>query len=222
MSAKVLTGETSDCCQPKMTWLAWLAVILAVGPFIIKRIILLGYQENYAIWLTLDYVGRCVSLLGVMLGFKSGLIEPLKARTGWFVSCVVLAGLVSTEWAEQTFIYPILRGNLDYLRMFSIPQITDANVRWADLIFGCLLVAVSEELVFRRLMFSVLGSKKFVPVIFLSALIFALVHFTSGVANSINVFIHGVLLGGAFWITRRVSVCIVSHYVIDLKIFSGL
>ena len=24
-----------------------------------------------------------------------------------------------------------------------------------------------------------------------------------------------------FWITRRVSVCIVSHYLIDLKIFSG-
>jgi membrane protease YdiL (CAAX protease family) len=75
--------------------------------------------------------------------------------------------------------------------------------------------------VFRRLMFSMFGSKKFVSVTFLSALIFALIHLTSGIADTINAFIHGILLGSAFWITRRVSVCIVSHYLIDLKIFGG-
>jgi membrane protease YdiL (CAAX protease family) len=216
-----VTGQSGDRYLSKMTRIAWLAVILAVGPFIIKRIILLGYPDDYVVWLTLDYVGRCISLLGVMVGFKSGLIEPLNARAGWFFSCCVLAGLVSAEWAEQSLIYPILRSNLDYLRMYSIPLIANANVRWADLIFGCLFVAVSEELVFRRLMFSVLGSKSFVSVIVLSALIFALVHFTSGVANTISVFIDGVLLGSAFWITRRLSICIIAHYIIDLRVFSG-
>jgi membrane protease YdiL (CAAX protease family) len=48
-----------------------------------------------------------------------------------------------------------------------------------------------------------------------------LIHLTSGIADTINAFIHGILLGSAFWITRRVSVCIVSHYLIDLKIFGG-
>jgi membrane protease YdiL (CAAX protease family) len=204
-----------------MTWFAWLAVILAVGPFVIKRIILLGDHEDYVVWLTIDYVARCVSLLGVMLGFRSGLIERTKFRAGWFVSGVVLAGLLSAQLAEQTLIYPILQDNLNYLRLSSMPQITDVNVRAADLVFGLLLVAVSEELVFRRLMFSMFGSKKFVSVTFLSALIFALIHLTSGIADTINAFIHGILLGSAFWITRRVSVCIVSHYLIDLKIFGG-
>jgi membrane protease YdiL (CAAX protease family) len=221
MSVKVLTGETSDCCKPKMTWVAWLAVILAVGPFVIKRIILLGDYEDYVVWLTIDYVARCVSLLGVALAFRSGLIEPLEFRAGWFVSAVVLAGLLSTELAEQTFIYPILRDNLNYLRLSSMPQIANANVRAADLVFGLLLVAVSEELVFRRMMFSILGPKGFVSVIFWSALIFALIHLTSGMADAINAFISGVLLGSAFWITRRVSLCVVSHYLINLKIFGS-
>ena len=172
-------------------------------------------------WLTIDYVARCVSLLGVVLGFRSGLIERLTFRAGWFVSGVVFASLLSTELAEQTFIYPILRDNLNYLRLSSMPLITDANVRWADLIFGLLLVAVSEELVFRRLLFSLFGSKKFISVTLLSALIFALVHLTSGIADFISAFTHGILLGSAFWLTRRVSICIVSHYLLDLKIFSG-
>jgi uncharacterized protein len=217
----VLTGVTSDDCQPRMTWLAWLAVILAVGPFVIKRIVLLGHHEDYVVWLTVDYVARCVSLLGVVLGFRSGLIGRQQYQAGWFVSGVVLAGLLSSELAEQTFIYPILRDKLSYLRLSSMPQITDANVRAADLVFGLLLVAVSEELVFRRLIFSMFGSRKFVSVTVLSALMFALIHLTSGIADTVNAFIHGVLLGTTFWITRRVSVCIVSHYLIDLKVFSG-
>jgi uncharacterized protein len=217
--AKVLTDQPGD--RRKVRWLAWLAVILAVSPFVIKRIILLGHQQDYVVWLTIDYVARCISLLGVMLAFQSGVIEPLKCRAGWFVSVVVLAGLLSAELAQQTFIFPILRDNLNYLRLSSMPRITDVNVRAADLVFGLLLVAVSEELVFRRLMFSMLGSKKFLSVTLLSALIFALVHLTSGIADAVNAFVDGVLVGSAFWITRRVSVCIVSHYVMDFIIFSG-
>lgn len=216
----MLRDETSDRCRPKLTWLAWLAVSLAIGPFVIKRIILLN-SEDYVVWLTVDYVARFVSLFGVVLGFRSGLIERPQYQAGWFVSGVVLAALLFTEWAEQIFIYPILWDRLNYLRLSSNPQITDVNVIAADLVFGLLLVAVSEEFVFRRLMFSLLGSKKFMSVTVLSALTFALIHLTSGIADTINAFIHGVLLGIAFWITRRVSVCIIAHYVIDLKVFGG-
>lgn len=217
----MLTTESSDGCRPKMTWLARFAIILAIGPFIIKRIILLNDQEDYVVWLAIDYAARCVSLLGVMLGFQAGLIERLKSRAGWFVSGVVLAGLLSAELVQQTFIYPILRDNLDYLRLSSMPMITNVYVRWVDLVLGLLLVAVSEELVFRRLIFSMFGSRRYLSATLFGAGIFALIHLTSGLADTVNAFIHGILLGSAFWITRRVSVCIVSHYVLDLKIFSG-
>lgn len=213
----MLAGDPREGCQPKMTWVAWLAVILAVAPFVIKRIILFGDYENYVVWLTVDYVARFVSLLGVALGFRSGLIQPLEFRSGWFVSCVVLAGLLSAELAEHIFIYPILLDNLNYLRLSSMPQITNANVRAADLVFGLLLVSASEELVFRRLMFSVIGTRNVASATVLSALIFALIHLTSGIADATNAFVHGVLLG----FTRRVSVCIISHYLVDLKIFGG-
>ena len=59
--------------HPLSLWGLWLAVILAIGPFIVRRIILLG-DDNYVHWLEIDYPARCISLIGVILGFRSGLL----------------------------------------------------------------------------------------------------------------------------------------------------
>jgi len=101
--------------------------------------------------------------------------------------------------------------------------IPDAHVRVADLLLGLFLVALSEELVFRRFLFAIIErwSQKGLVVILISSTIFALVHFTSGVADTLNAFVHGVLLGSAFWKARRISVCIAAHYLIDLWIFAA-
>ena len=54
-----------------------------------------------------------------------------------------------------------------------------------------------------------------------SAAIFALIHLTSGLDDTLNAFLSGLLLGVAYWQTRRLSVCIVSHYLADFYVFSG-
>jgi membrane protease YdiL (CAAX protease family) len=201
--------------------MVWLVVALAIGPFVIKRIILLG-EHDYAFWLTVDYVARCVSLVGVALGFRSGLIERPQLRTGWLVSGVALTALLFAGFVEQTIVYPILQTHLNYFNLSFFPKITNENIRAVDLVFGLLLVAFSEELVFRRLLFSLLPSKSPLLVTILSAVIFAMIHLTSGLADTVNAFVYGILLGGAFWITRRISICIVAHYVVDFIIFVGL
>ena len=55
--------------HPLSLWGLWLAVILAIGPFIVRRIILLG-DDNYAHWLAIDYSARCISLIGVIVGLS--------------------------------------------------------------------------------------------------------------------------------------------------------
>jgi membrane protease YdiL (CAAX protease family) len=149
------------------------------------------------------------------------LIKPIGLRSGWLASGIVLLAVLFAALAEQTIVYPVLRANLDYFRLSSVPQITNVVVRAVDLSFGLLLVALSEELVFRRMLFSLFQSKRALYVIALSALVFALIHLTSGVSNAINALVLGILLGIAFWITRRVSICVIVHYIIDLKVFGG-
>jgi membrane protease YdiL (CAAX protease family) len=59
-------------------------------------------------------------------------------------------------------------------------------------------------------------------VIIISAAIFACIHFTSGVLDTmLNAFVHGVFFGIAYRTTRRLSICVVSHYLIDLLIFGN-
>ncbi len=209
--------------QPEamVTWLASLAVALAIGPFVAKRFILLG-EHGYGTWLTIDYMARCVSLVGIVLGFRSGLLVRSTPRAGVVVCLFVLLVLVTAELAEQAVVYPILRHYLRILELYSTPLIPDAHVRAADLLLGLVLVAVSEELVFRRFLFALLERwcKKGLTIILMSSTIFALIHFTSGIADTLNAFVHGMLLGSAFWKTRRVSVCIASHYLVDLWIFA--
>ena len=202
-------------------WIASLAVALALGPFIAKRFILSG-EHGYVTWLVVDYTARCISLVGVVLGFRSGLLVRSSPRVGVVTSLVVLLILVAAELAQQLAVYPVLHDYFRILELSSTPVIPDARVRVADLLFGLFLVALSEELVFRRFLFAIIEqwSQKGLVVILISSTIFALIHFTSGVADTLNAFVHGVLLGGAFWKTRRVSVCIASHYLVDLWIFA--
>src|SRR5260370_8907625 len=202
-------------------WIASLAMALAMGPFIAKRFILLG-EHGYTFWLAVDYLARCISLVGVVLGFHSGFLVRSNPRVGVAASLVVLLVLVAAELAEQLAFYPVLHDYFRILDLSSIPVIPDALIRAADPLLGLLVVALSEELVFRRFLFAVIErwSQKGFTVILISSTIFAFIHLTSGVADTLNAFVHGVLLGAAFWKTRRVSVCIASHYLVDLWTFA--
>lgn len=203
-------------------WSLWLAVILAVGPFIVRRIILLG-DDNYLHWMAIDYLARCVSLIGVILGFYSGLLQSPHPRTGWLSSLLVLSLLFAAEYAEQTFGYPIIEHYFRFAETSAWPPISNPTVRVADVSLGLLFAVFVEEAVFRKFLFAVIERwlPQRLPVIIISSTVFALVHFTSGVVDTMmNAFVNGIFLGIAYWTTRRLSICVVSHYLIDFLIFS--
>ena len=209
--------------HPLSLWGLWLAVILAVGPFIVRRIILLG-DDNYVHWLAIDYLARCISLIGVALGFRSGLLLPVHPRADWSRSTRIFLLLFVAEFAEQAFGCPVLEQYFRFMETSSWPPIPDAALRVADLSLGLLFAVFVEELVFRKFLFAVIERwlPQQLPVIIISATVFALIHFTSGVVNTmVNAFVHGIFLGIAYWTTRRLSICVASHYLIDLLIFGS-
>ena len=207
--------------QPLSLWGLWLPVMLAVGPFIVRRIILLG-DDDYVHWLAIDYLARCISLIGVILGFRSGFLHPVHPRANWPTSLWVFLLLFAAEFAEQVFGAPVLEQHFRFMETLSWPPIPDPTVRVADFSLGLLFAVFVEELVFRKLAFAVI--ERWLPqrlhVIILSATIFSLIHFTSGVVDTmVNAFVHGIFFGIAYWTTRRLSICVASHYLIDLLIF---
>jgi membrane protease YdiL (CAAX protease family) len=132
--------------------------------------------------------------------------------------------LFVAENAEQMFGDPLLRHYLRFMQLSPWPPVHDPTLQILDLSAGLLLVALSEGLVFRRFLFAVIERRvtEKVPVIILSSAAFALVQFTSGVVDTmVNAFVHAIFLGTAFRATRRVAICVVSHYLIDLYVGIG-
>ncbi len=89
---------------------------------------------------------------------------------------------------------------------------------------GLLFAVFVEEVVFRKFLFAVIERwlPQQLPVIVISASTFALIHFTSGIVDTmVNAFVHGILFAVAYWTSRRLSICVVSHYLVDLLIFGS-
>jgi len=216
-----LCSTVTHPSDPASSRRLWLAVILAVGPFIIRRIILLG-DHDYLHWMEIDYLARCISLIGVIIAFRSGLPRPLPPRTDWLSSARVFLLLFAAMYAEQIFGYPALKQYFRFLETSSWPPILEPALRFADLSLGLLFAVFVEEAVFRKFLFAVI--ERWVPqqrmVIIISSAVFALVHFTSGVLDTmVNAFVNGIFFGIAYSTTRRLSICVASHYLIDLLIF---
>jgi membrane protease YdiL (CAAX protease family) len=199
----------------------WLAIAVAIVPFYLKRALLLG-QHDYIFWLTADYSARIISLIGVAMARRSGLFAPARPSAGILTSVLVFMALLAAEFCLHAIAYPELRAHFNYFELWRFPSIPNPLVRNFDLTFGLLLVAVSEESVFRALLFSLFERWRMKPlsVIALSSAAFALIHLTSGTAETLDALLHGLLLGAAYWWTRRLVVCIASHYLFDLYIFS--
>ena len=199
----------------------WLAVAVAIVPFFLKRALLLG-QHDYIFWLTADYSARIISLIGVAMARRSWFFAPARPSAGILTSALVFMALLAAEFYLHAIVYPVLRVHFNYFDLWRFPSIPNPLIRNFDLTFGLLLVAVSEESVFRALLFSLFERwrLKSLSVIVLSSAAFALIHLTSGTAETLDAFLHGLLLGAAYWWTRRLVVCIASHYLFDLYIFS--
>ena len=127
--------------HPLSLWGLWLAIFLAIAPFIVRRIILLG-DDNYLHWMAIDYLARCISLIGVILGFCSGLLQSPHPRTGWLGSLAVFLLLFAAEYAEQIFGCPVLEHYFRFLETSSWPPIPDPTLRVADLSLGPLVCCI--------------------------------------------------------------------------------
>jgi hypothetical protein len=101
------------------TVIDWCVTACVFAPFIIKRLVVLG-EHDYVYWIAVDYAARSVSLVGLALAYRRGLMMPSHRRAGLVVSFVVLGALLVVQFAEQSLAYPFLRGPSAVFRILAI------------------------------------------------------------------------------------------------------
>lgn len=194
-------------------------VILALSvPFQLWR----SHQADAAAWFSVDYLMRAAVLIALAaarptrhIAFKARPIQIGKTElVAWFLVAAVLAAICGYEplWRIAEALVPDIR--LDF------PPRTTGSLYFIDLTFGLMLVAIHEEIFFRRVarvVFRPLGDGK--TMVALSSVIFGLFHWWTGLPNMLLAMAVGAFLmllyrrSGALW------PAVLAHYLIDFWVF---
>lgn len=178
-------------------------------------------------WLIADYGSKALvlALVLVLPDTRRALAGAWRiaedSRRNWLHSAAWVlapAGLIVTA-----FIY--LKPELDALapsaQLFDYPDIDAPAVRIFDLTAGLALTAVVEELVFRALGRRVIEafSARVEVVVVVSALAFALIHWSNGIGSLAVTFIAGVLLMALYLRSGSLWAPVAAHYAANLIMF---
>lgn len=175
-----------------------------------------------ALYIT-DYAVRVV-VIGMFLAF-GGLTLPSpepQASTRWR-----RWGVVAAVGVGVAVLVPVDQylWNTDLDAPWIIPQFPahpSAMWRVFDLTLGLALVAVSEELAFRRIFFGLWRQVGWPALTLISSVAFALLHAPQGVVPVILAGVIGALLMVAYRMSGTVWVPIALHYVFNLVCYSGV
>lgn len=105
---------------------------------------------------------------------------------------------------------------------FEFHRLENNILHWLDLTFGLALVAVSEEIVFRKIALKWLESwlKRPVTIIIISGLFFGASHWGSGFANVSSNFLYGAISMFLFMRSRQLWPQMVAHWLVNFIAFT--
>jgi membrane protease YdiL (CAAX protease family) len=198
-------------------------ILLAVGAFIVNDLALLP-PRSYGQWLVLDYGFRVLVLILILappsvrqmttmrLDRKTTFIETVIKTAAIQVPVIILALLAARFLGE---LWP-------ESKLAVLPQVGARYLYWWDLTAGLVLVAISEELVFRKLLWRTLTSRGWsrIWVVLASSAVFALAHWSYGIGAAVGAFLVGVLLMLLYRSTGILTPCVLVHYLTNLFLFT--
>ena len=192
-------------------------IVAALAAMIASQIIRL-HQTEAAWWLAADYVGRLLSLAILFLApttraaaFKrEGLLVSAWQAGLWLSGLVILNILVLYRLGFE------LDTAFPETRLGSLPRLHGAPLL-VDLTFGLTLVAIHEEIFFRRIaraiLHPMLGTGT--SMIIASAILVGLYHWQFGIRTITTAFIFGVFAMLSYVRMGTIMPIVVAHYLID-------
>jgi uncharacterized protein len=195
-------------------WMIAIAVIEII--FQVLRL----HQTRSGAWLAIDYASRLIALalLAVDPAVRGVVYRrrPLRIRASelaaWSAAFIVLH-LVRFELG------PLLHQVLPNISLGRYPQ-PFGPLYLFDMTFGVALVAIHEELFFRRAMRDALaGLRSGTAIVVVSAVLFALHHWWTGIPNMLGNLIFGALAMTLYRRSGAVWPLIVIHYLDDFAFF---
>lgn len=207
-----------DRTRPRVIYL------ISIIPFILNDFSSV-YASPYSQWVLVDYACRLAVLgfVAVMVGRRSlapgDLFLSFKGKGALAYWALLLAAMsYGYHLASGPWLAP-----LDGVWSVSTVAYDRGAALFAlDMTLGLGLVAVSEEIVFRGLALSALKTFTRNPVVILlaSSLVFALIHWSTGLGNILDSFAYGLLFMAVTLRTGSIVPATVIHYNLDFYLLA--
>ncbi|MBK8159715.1 MAG: CPBP family intramembrane metalloprotease [Rhodospirillaceae bacterium] len=196
--------------------LCFALAILAMVPTQIFRL----YQDAPFPWLMADYAGR-LAAIGVVLVLAAGrwcLRRPERLQAGLLEVGLWVGGIVLLFHAMP--LGDLLSRILPESVLGEYPR-PSGWLYFVDLTLGLALVAVHEELVFRKLGYHALKSvlRSELAIVIVSALVFGLYHWWRGAAGIIGAALYGLLAMPCYRLTGSLWPIVFAHFLVDYIAF---
>jgi membrane protease YdiL (CAAX protease family) len=171
----------------------------------------------------IDYAQRAAIIAVAWGAMAGGLRAPLPPITDrvWLLAAVGAAAIIAADTATDGQSWRAAFDTLLY-KDVSFPPLDNPAWEAFDLTFGLLLVAVSEELVFRRLWLSWWAKKggSLAGLYWGSAVVFGLLHLPQGLADTAIAVVWGLLLMHLYRRSGSLAMVVLVHYAVDLWYFT--
>lgn len=205
-----------DTNKKKLYIFAFLSSIFILNDF------LFIYANDFLKWLFIDYSSRILAIVIIFYSIYKGVFNysdlklnklNLKELT-LYTFALSIVGILTFEILE-----PILDNFFKDTNFVTFPKITNEFVRIFDLTIGLILVALSEEFIFRALALKVLEKFSRINIILITSFIFSIIHWSTGVSSLIITFLIGTIFMIATLRVNSIYPVLLSHFIINFWLF---
>ena len=178
-------------------------------------------EHSYVYSLMLDYGlrGFVLWLLYASPAARRAVVQAWRPTNLWPTLFWIGAIVAVSQLGE--LLEPWIAGLAPGLPFHGFPPPRSVALHAIDLTLGLALVALSEEFVgrvyFRAVMEPLLPNRTLLVLV--SALVFALAHWSQGPGGLVSTFLVGVVLMAAYLRLGSIGPCVVAHYLANLLIF---
>ncbi|WP_416897237.1 MAG: CPBP family intramembrane glutamic endopeptidase [Minwuia sp.] len=199
-----------------------LIFLLFTLPFFLNDLLFIALDGSYRVYVA-DYISRLVLLVLLDTG-RQGRWPPLQPPDGpkpHYIFALLAVVLLPLIHPAAEALAKAIDGVAGVEPLFSFPEIRQPFYLWVDLTFGLLLVAISEELVFRRLArhwLEAIGCTT-AWTVGVSAVIFGFMHWGGGAGQVVTAALIGALYMWVYIRLNRLWPLVVAHWAHNFFIF---
>ena len=198
--------------------------LLLALPFVFNDLLFALFEEPLVLY-PIDYAVRIAILTACMMWPVSRQLarERLLPDAPVWHGVAVVVLLPAICWVAFWYFVSPLAFILGVVPQFRFPEIPNPFFEAFDLTFGLFLVAVSEELIFRKLAYGWLSKAGLsqARIVLWSAVFFSVTHWSGGFTPLLNTFIMGVLYMMAYIRLGRIWPLVLAHWLHNF-IYLGL